>query len=52
MEINKDELIEMMNEYWSLENNKVCRDKTKEFCNKYNISTNNVFHFNDIDFEE
>ena len=42
MEIDREELIEMMLEYWAIDNNKECWIKTKEFLEKYNISKHEV----------
>jgi hypothetical protein len=35
MEINKNELIKMMTEYWSTSNNRECWEATKRFAEKY-----------------
>ena len=37
MNIDEDELIEMMNNYWAIVNNKECWEKTLKFCKKYGL---------------
>ena len=35
MEIDKNELIKIMTEYWATSNNEECHEKTREFAKKY-----------------
>lgn len=37
MEIDREELIDMMEEYWALDNNPLCQQKTYDFCEKYSL---------------
>lgn len=42
MEIDEYDLYEMMLEYWALDNNEECHEKTVEFCKKYNLDLNKI----------
>jgi hypothetical protein len=37
MEIDREELIELMSEYWAISNNPECAKKSYDFCKKYDL---------------
>ena len=52
MEIDKEDLIEMMREFWAVDNNATCYVRTLEFCLKYGISRNEISIGADTDFDK